>query len=82
VRAGLARVRSSGQQDTFGSTGSETAILFRVFQEVDDFVDLRLHFVNPSDVRKRDADRLGSTRVCRLPRMPPSAPCWRLNIQA
>ena len=56
---GLARPRSPGQQHALRRAGSETAILFRVLQEVDDLVDLRLHLLDAGDIVERDADRLG-----------------------
>src|SRR5262245_36140668 len=48
-----------GEQHTLGSTRTETAILSGILQEVDDFVDLRLHLVDARDIVERHAHRLG-----------------------
>ena len=42
----------------FGARAPQTAILFRVFQEVDDLVDLRFHLIDAGDIVERHADRL------------------------
>ena len=47
------------QQHALGRAGAEAPILFRILQEVDDLVDLRLHLVDAGDIVERDADRLG-----------------------
>ena len=66
---GLASPRRAGQQHALRRAGAETAILPRVFQEVDDLVDLRLHFVDARDIVERDADGFRDRRASafRLP---------------
>ena len=55
----LAGSRRPDQQHALRRAGSEAAILFRVFQEVDDLVDLRFHLIDAGDIVERDADRFG-----------------------
>jgi hypothetical protein len=56
---GLSGARSSGEQDPLRSTRTQAAILLRVLQEVDDFIDFCLHLVDPGDIVERHSDRLG-----------------------
>src|SRR5690242_8174520 len=52
----LTRTRGAREQNAFRSTSAHPSIFLRIFQEVDNLIDLRFHFVDAGDIVERDAN--------------------------